>query len=141
MYLTGIVPDKFKLAGVIPVFKMGSQTNVSIIIGLFLLYQHKFDKLLEKLTFNPLVDFLDKRHLTYNDQFGFCSHHSADHAVLSIIDQVQKAIEDHDLTLVEYCWTSAKHLILFTMITFCSRSFNTSIMVSQALLKTALTHI
>ena len=28
--------------------------------------------------------------------FGFHSHHSTDHAVLSIIDQVQKAIEDHD---------------------------------------------
>ena len=46
--------------------------------------------------FNQLVDSLDKRHLTYNKQFRFCSHHSTDHAVLSIIDQVQKAIEDHD---------------------------------------------
>ena len=50
----------------------------------------------EKLKFNRLADFLEKRHLIYNKQFGFRSHHSTDHAVLSIIDQVQKAIEDRD---------------------------------------------
>ena len=46
--------------------------------------------------FNRLADFLEKRHLIYNKQFGFRSHHSTDHAVLSIIDRVQKAIEDRD---------------------------------------------
>ena len=46
--------------------------------------------------FNRLADFLEKRHLICNKQFGFCSHHSTDRAVLSIIDQVQKAIEDRD---------------------------------------------
>ena len=46
--------------------------------------------------FNRLADFLEKRHLIYNKQFGFRSHHSTDHAVFSIIDQVQKAIEDRD---------------------------------------------
>ena len=46
--------------------------------------------------FNRLADFLEKRQLIYNKRFGFRSHHSTDHAVLSIIDQVQKAIEDRD---------------------------------------------
>ena len=32
---------------------------------------------------------------TSHKQFGFHSHHSTEHAILSIIDQVQKAIEDH----------------------------------------------
>ena len=89
-FLTGIAPDKFKLARVIPVFKKCSQTNLSNYRPISLL--SIFNKLLEKLMFNRLVDFLDKRHLICNKQFGFRSHH----AVLSIIDQVQKAIEDHD---------------------------------------------
>ena len=93
-FLTGIVPDKFKLARVIPVFKKGSQTNLSNYRPISLL--SVFNKLLEKLMFNRLADFLEKRHLIYNKQFGFRSHHSTDHAVLSIIDQVQKAIEARD---------------------------------------------
>lgn len=92
--LTGIVPDKFKLARVIPVFKKGSQTNLSNCRPISLL--SVFNKLLETLMFSRLVDFLDIRHLIYKKQFGFRSHHSTDHAVLSIIDQVQKAIEDCD---------------------------------------------
>ena len=55
-----------------------------------------FNKLLEKLMSSRLADVLEKMHLIYNKQFGFCSHHSTDHVVLSIIDQVQKAIEDRD---------------------------------------------
>ena len=93
-FLTGIVPDKFKLAKLIPVFKKGSQTNLSNYRPISLLIV--FNKLLEKLMFNRLADFLEKRYLVYNKQFGFSLHHSTDHAVLSIIDQVQKAIEDRD---------------------------------------------
>ena len=52
--------------------------------------------MLEKLRFNRLADVLEKSYLIYNKQFSFRSHHSTDHTVLSIIDQVQKAIEDRD---------------------------------------------
>ena len=82
------------MAKVIPVFKKGSETNLSNYIPISLLIV--FNKLQEKLMFNRLADFLEKRHLIYNKQFGFRSHHSTDHAVLSIIDQVQKTIEDRD---------------------------------------------
>ena len=93
-FLTGIVPDKFKLAKVMPVFKKGSQTNLSNYRPISLL--SVFNKLLEKLMFNWSANFSEKRHLICNKQFGFHSHHLTDHAVLGIIDQVQKAIEDRD---------------------------------------------
>ena len=82
-FLTGIVPGKFKLARVIPVFKKGSQTKLNNcrLISLLLI----FNEFLEKLMFNWLVDFLDKRHLIYNKQFEFRTHHSTDGAVLNII--------------------------------------------------------
>ena len=46
--------------------------------------------------YNRLVDFLTKRNIIYNKQFGFRAHHSTDHAILSIIDKIQKAIDDRD---------------------------------------------
>ena len=73
--------------------------------------------------FNRLADFLEKRPLIYNKQFGFRSHHSTDHAVLSIIDQVQKAIEDRN----------------YSCGIFFFQSLNS--MVSEVLLKTSLPHI
>ena len=123
--------DKFKLARIIPVFKKGSQTNLSNYNRPFSLLS-VFNKLLEKLMFNRLADFLEKRHLIYNKQFGFRSHHSTDHAVLSIIVQVQKAIEDRNYS----CWIfPAKHLILL-IITFYFQSLN-----SMVSLKTSLPHV
>ena len=93
-FTTGVVPDNFKLAKVIPVFKKGSQTNLSNYRPISLL--SIFNKLLEKLMFSRLSDYLEKRQILYNRQFGFRSNHSTDHAVLSIIDKVQKAIDDRD---------------------------------------------
>lgn len=93
-FLTGIVPEKFKMARVIPIFKKGSQTSLNNYGPISLL--SVFNKLLEKLMYKQIIDFLNKRQLIYGKQFGFRSHYSTDHAVLSIIDQVQLAIEDHD---------------------------------------------
>ena len=90
----GIVPEKFKMARVIPVFKKDSQTTLNNYRPISFFYM--FNKLLEKLMYKRIVDFLDKRQLIYSKQFGFRSHYSTEHAVLSIIDQVQLAIEDHD---------------------------------------------
>ena len=56
---TGIVPDSFKLANVVPVYKKGSQTSLSNYRPISLL--SVFDKLLEKLMCNRLVNFLEKK--------------------------------------------------------------------------------
>ena len=43
--------------------------------------------------YNRLIKFIEKRNLIYDKQFGFRSHHSTEHAILSIIDKIQEAIE------------------------------------------------
>ena len=96
-FLTGIVPDKFKMARVIPIFKKGSQTSLNNYRPISLL--SVFNKLLEKLMYKRVIDFFNKRQVIYSKQFGFRSHYSTEYAVLSIIDQVQLAIESHD-----YSW-------------------------------------
>ena len=92
LFLTGIVTKQFKLARVVPAFKKGSQANLNNYRPISLLFI--FNKLLEKMVYNRLSNCLEKRQLIYSKEFGFRSHHSTGHAVLSIIDKVQKAIKD-----------------------------------------------
>ena len=70
-----------------------------------------------------IVDFLDKRQLIYSKQFGFRSHYSTEHAVLSITDQVQLAIEDHDYSCGIFldfskAFDTVNHQILLTKLDY-----------------------
>ena len=94
-FLTGIVPEKFKMARVIPTFKKGSQTSLNNYRPISLL--SVFNKLLEKLNmYKRIIDFLNKRQLIYSHSLDFALTTQLNSAVLSIIDQVQLAIERHD---------------------------------------------
>ena len=78
-FLTGIVPERFKLARFIPVFKKGSKASLNNYRPISLL--SIFNKLLEKMVYNRLSNYLEKRQLICSKQFGFRSHHSIVHAV------------------------------------------------------------
>ena len=95
-FATGIVPSDLKLANVIPIFKKGSQTSLSNYRPISLL--SVFNKLLESLMYNRLIRYLEKHNVLYHKQFGFRSKHSTDHAILSIVDKVQKAIENRNFS-------------------------------------------
>ena len=90
------MPDNFKLANVIPVFKKGSQTCLTYYRLISLL--SVFNKLLEKLMCNRLVDFLEKKKVFFDNQFSFRAKHSTDHAVLSIVEKIQRAIDERDFS-------------------------------------------
>jgi hypothetical protein len=53
-----------------------------------------FNKLLEKLVFNRISCFIVKHTILYNKQFSFRAKHSTLHAILSITDQIQTAVEN-----------------------------------------------
>ena len=91
-FATGIVPDKFKIVKVFPLFKNGLQSNVSNYRPISLL--SVFNIILEKLMYKRLIKFIEKRNLIYDKQFGFRSHHSTEHAILSIVDKIQETIEN-----------------------------------------------
>ena len=88
----GIVPDCFKLARVIPIFKNGSQMSLNNYRPISLL--SVFNRILEKLMFKRLMNFIVRHGILYNKQFGFRQNHSTLMAVLSITDKIQKAIDD-----------------------------------------------
>ena len=95
-FITGIVPNSFKVAEVIRVYKKGSQTNLCNYRPISLL--SIFNKLLEKLMCKRLIDFLEKNNMFYDRQFGFRVKHSTNHAILSIIDKIQRANDERDFS-------------------------------------------
>ena len=90
-FSSGTVPSKLKVARVIPVYKNGPRTVKSNYRSISLL--SVFNKILKKLVYNRLLKFLDKYEIIFDGQFGFRSNHSTTHAILHIVDKIQKAIE------------------------------------------------
>ena len=89
---TGTVPEQFKIAKVIPVFKTGSQTCVNNYRPISLL--SIFNKLLEKLMYKRLLNYINDKNILHNKQFGFRMQYSTDFAIMSIVDLIQRAIDN-----------------------------------------------
>jgi hypothetical protein len=92
----GIVPSNFKIAKVLPIYKNGSPTSTCNYRPISLL--SVFNKLLEKLMSNRLLDFIQRKAILFDNHFGFRAKHSTDFAVLSIIDKIRKAIDERDFS-------------------------------------------
>ena len=57
-----------------------------------------FNKLLEKLMYKSLLNYLDKKSILCKKQFRFRTKHSTNHAILSIIDIIERAIEENEFS-------------------------------------------
>ena len=67
----GIVPDKHKIANIIPVHKKGSTLKLNNYRPISLL--SVFNKLLEKIMFKRTSNFINKHNILLRKQFGFRS--------------------------------------------------------------------
>jgi len=116
-FSTGVVPECLKIANIIPVFKQGSQINFSNYRPISLL--SIFNRILEKLMSKRLIKFLDEKNLLNNKQFGFRKNHSTTHAVLSIVNNIQCAIEANEYSCgifldLSKAFDTVNHQILLT---------------------------
>ena len=100
-WLTRVVPNKFKIASVIPIFKKGSHMIVNNYHLISLL--SIFNQLLEKTVSKRLTSFINNHNTLYSKQFGFRSQHSTIQAVLSKVLRIENI---H----VGYFWTCQKLL-------------------------------
>ena len=78
---SGIVPDRIKIACVIPIFKSGDSlllTNYRPVSVLPV-----FSKLLEKVVYNRILKYLDK-HCIFKNQYGFRKGLSTSFALLHL---------------------------------------------------------
>ena len=74
-----------------------------------------FDRLLEKVMLNRLLQFLNKNNIIYKYQFGFRKNHATSNALTKvIIDHIYKSLDEGNYGLGIYI-DLKKHLIQFNI--------------------------
>ena len=94
----GVYPNCLKIAEVIPIFKKGDCRKASNYHPISILSQ--FDKVLEKLIYSRIINFIEKNDLLGENQFGFRRNSSTIFAINSIYD---KFINNIDQNLYKCC--------------------------------------
>ena len=57
-----------------------------------------FSKLLEKLMYKRLTNFIEKHRIQYNDQYGFRKNYSTEMAITTLTTKITEAIENNEFT-------------------------------------------
>ena len=96
-FLSGIFPDRMKIAIVIPLYKSGEKSSFNNYRPVSLLSQ--FSKVLEKLFDSRLQAFIDKNKLLSSSQYGFRSNLSTSYALLELIEELSKSLDDKKITI------------------------------------------
>jgi hypothetical protein len=98
---TGIVPDRMKIAKVVPIFKSGSHTDINNYRPISLLCS--FSKILEKIVAGRLLSYLNSNNLISPNQFGFRAKHSTVHPMFKLLNSAANAINNKKFFLVIFC--------------------------------------
>ena len=99
-FLNGIVPEKLKIAKVIPVFKKGDRSISSNYRPISLL--SIFEKLLEKLMYTRVYSYLMEHNVLYKNQFGFRKNHSTVLALIEVVDNIYNKLDNHEAVIGIY---------------------------------------
>jgi hypothetical protein len=91
---SGVVPAEMKLAKVIPVLKKGDPQLPGNYRPISLL--SIFDKLLEKIMYSRLFNFLSVNKVLYDYQFGFRKNYSTGLALLEVTDSIYQSLDKGD---------------------------------------------
>ena len=92
-FVTGIFPEKLKVAKVIPIHKKDSKLECSNYRPISLL--SNIDKILEKLMHNRLMKFLTEQKTLYLKQFGFRKNFSTAHPIINLIESIENAFDQN----------------------------------------------
>ena len=91
-FSTGIFPDFFKVAKVIPIFKKEDPLLCKNYRPISLL--PIFSKILEKLIYDRMYNFIETNKLLSEKQFGFRKNHSTSHALISLTESIKKHLDE-----------------------------------------------
>ena len=94
-FATGIFPNSLKIAKITPIYKnKGSKLSHENYRPISLL--SNIHKIFEKLMYKRVYSFLSLYNCIYELQFGFQQHHSTDHALLSLTEEIRNALDKNN---------------------------------------------
>ena len=89
--IQGKFPDALKVAKILPLHKSDSKYEISNYRPISIL--PIFSKLLEKLVYSRLFNFICKHNILYENQFGFQKNKSTELAITALINNIIKSYE------------------------------------------------
>ena len=99
-FLSGIFPDKLKLAKVFPIFKKGDDFVFTNYRPISLL--PVFSKIFEKLSYSQFYSFLVNNKLLFTGQHGFRTGHSTETATYELLDRINISLDNGFLPICVY---------------------------------------
>jgi hypothetical protein len=89
---TGVVPNNLKVAKVIPIFKSGDKYSFNNYRPISIL--PAISKILEKIVYKRIHDFITKHNILTPDQFGFRPKHSTYMAINKLYDLITSSLDN-----------------------------------------------
>ena len=89
-FKTGYVPDSYKCAKVIPIYKSQEMDKFTNYRPISLL--SSFSKLLEKVVANQMFRYLNKYNILYCHQYGFRPKHDTTQPILHFLDRIYNGL-------------------------------------------------
>ena len=113
----GVFPNLLKTATVCPIYKKGNKTLCANYRPISLL--SNIGKIFERAMYNRIEVFLNEFELIYENQFGFRKKHSTNHALISIVEQIRKNLDNKTFSCgifvdLEKAFDTVNHNILIS---------------------------
>ena len=87
---TGFIPERFKIAKVVPVYKSGDKHLFTNYRPISLL--SSFSKILEKIVAKQMYAFLYSKNILFKHQYGFRKGHSTSHVLVQFLSKIHEAL-------------------------------------------------
>ena len=91
---TGVFPNKMKFAKVIPIYKKDDPTQVTNYRPISLL--PVLSKVVEKTIAKQLSEYFEENKLFNQNQYGFRTGHSTEHAALELVDKITSQMDNNE---------------------------------------------
>ncbi|KAG5666481.1 hypothetical protein PVAND_014508 [Polypedilum vanderplanki] len=91
---TGIYPDAFKIATVVPINKTGDIYNINDYRPISVLTT--FNKIIEKFLYDILINFLEKNKILFKRQFGFRRKCGTEIAAAELISHIKECLDNKE---------------------------------------------